>query len=320
MPLVTIAHKTLRLIDNMVAEDQGAAYRGHLGRVLPHIGDAYRQDEDGHRSHMGASLLGGDCPRAIWYNFHWTTKSAFSGRLIRLFNRGHLEEGRLIALLLMIGCEVYQQDASGKQFRISFAEGHAGGSGDGVVLKIPDLRPETACLVEFKTHGEKSFSELAGDLVSWRLHVDDPIKYPFNGKGVREAKFEHYVQMQLYMRKMGLAVAIYIAVNKNTDDLYGEIVPLDTNIADQFIARGEKLVWMKEPPAKLNPSPGFFKCRFCDHKPVCHLKKALDVNCRTCNASTPVENANWFCQWHSRLLSKEEQLTGCKQYVRNEVF
>jgi hypothetical protein len=320
MPHVTIAYKTLHHIEEMVRQDQGACYRGLLGRVLPHIGDAYRQDEDGHRPHMGASLLGGDCPRSIWYNFHWATKSDFSGRMIRLFNRGHLEEGRFIALLLMIGCEIYQQDANGKQFRISFADGHAGGSGDGVAIKIPDLRPETACLSEFKTHGEKSFIELAGDLVSWRKHIENPTQHPFTGKGMREAKFEHYVQMQIYMRKMGLAVGIYVAVCKNTDDLYAEIVPLDISIADQFIARGEKIVWMKEPPTKLNPSPGFFKCRFCDHRPVCHLKEKPDVNCRTCIFSEPVDNGNWYCDKNLRLLSKEEQLTGCKHYIKNEVF
>jgi hypothetical protein len=320
MPLVTIAHKTLTQINEMIRVDQGAKFRGFLGRVLPHIGDAYRQDEDGHRSHLGASQLGAECPRAIWYGFRWTTKADFPGRIIRLFNRGHLEEGRFIALLLMLGCEVYQQDSQGKQFRISFAEGHAGGSGDGVALRIPDLPVATACLLEFKTHGEKSFIELAGNLTDWRMHIADPTKNPFPGKGVREAKFEHYVQIQLYMRKMGLAVALYMAVNKNTDDLYGELVPLDSGVADQFLDRGEKLVWMKEPPAKLNPSPGFFKCRFCDHKPVCHMKGEPDFNCRTCGHSEPREAATWYCNQKNCMLSKEMQQAGCAQYKKNEIY
>ena len=131
---ITLASKTIAKIDAMIKADQGASFRGWLGKVIPHMGDAYRTDEDGHRSHMGASLIGGECPRAIWYGFRWATKSNFEGRLLRLFNRGHLEEARFIAMLLMIGCEVYQQDAEGNQFRISHAEGHLGGSGDGVVI------------------------------------------------------------------------------------------------------------------------------------------------------------------------------------------
>ena len=42
--------------------------------------------------------------------------------MLRLFNRGHIEEARFIAMLLTIGMPVYQQDAEGKQFRIHFGE------------------------------------------------------------------------------------------------------------------------------------------------------------------------------------------------------
>ncbi len=320
MPVITIALQTLRAIDQMVAQDQGSAYRGWLGRVMPHIGDAYRTDEDGHRSHLGASVLGRECGREVWYKFHWTTKQAHSGRMLRLFNRGHIEEARFIALLLMIGCEVFQQDANGKQYRINFAEGHGGGSGDGVLVGVPDVPQGTPLLGEFKTHGEKSFIELAGKLDEWRAYVAGI--GPFTGKGVREAKFEHFVQMQLYMRKMGLGAALYVAVNKNTDDLYAEVVTLDTILADQFLERGEKLVWMPTPPKKLNVSPGFFKCRFCDERPVCHLKAAPDVNCRTCRFSRPVADAGWVCEngVAPGPIDKATQLKGCSWYELNKSF
>lgn len=301
MPNVILATHTVAKIDAMVKADQGSAFREWLGKVIGHIGDAYRTGNEGHRSHMGASLIGGECARAIWYNFRWATKSKFEGRLLRLFNRGHLEEARFIAMLLMIGCEIFQQDENGNQFRISHAEGHFGGSGDGVAVGIPDLPPGTAALTEFKTHNDKSFSEL-------------------KAKGVRDAKFEHYVQMNVYMRKMGLAVALYLAVNKNNDELYGEIIPLDSAVADQFLDRGDKIVWMAEPPSKINESPGFFKCRWCDHRPVCHLKAAPDKNCRTCAYSEPVEGGKWICRLHDQHIDKEVQLVGCKDYIPRKVF
>lgn len=296
-----LATKTLAKIDAMVEADQGASFRGWLQQIVPHIGDAYRTDEDGHRSHMGASMIGGECARAIWYNFHWVTKPKFPGRIIRLFNRGHLEEARFIAMLLMIGCEVYQQDKEGNQYRISHAEGHFGGSGDGVILNIPDLPPETVALGEFKTSGEKPFKEVVA-------------------KGVRDAKFEHYVQMNVYMGKMGLPAALYMVVNKNTDELYAEILYYDAEIAAQFLDRGEQLVWMDTPPKRINDSPGFFKCRFCDHRPVCHLKAKPDVNCRTCKHSQPVADKGWHCGHHQYKIPKDVQLTGCSQYTKSEVY
>lgn len=300
---IRIGHETMKRMEEMVALDQGSAYRGWLGKVIMHIGDAYRTGEDGHRSHMGASLIGSECPRAIWYNFRWATKAKFSGRILRLFNRGHLEEARFIALLLTIGCQVYQQDENGKQFRISHAEGHFGGSGDGVVIGIPDLPAGVAALTEMKTHSNKSFEEV-------------------KKKGVRDAKFEHYVQMNVYMRKMGLPVGVYLAVNKDNDEVYVEIVVLDSVVADQFLDRGEKLVWMDKPPTKLNESPGFWKCRFCDHAPVCHKGAKPDRNCRTCVFAKPVANAEWECTnpQHPMLIPKETQLASCADYTaRNDM-
>lgn len=328
-----LAINTMLAFDRMVQADQGKAFRGHLQRVLPHIGDAYRQDEDAHRSHMGASLIGQECPRAIWYDFRWVSGKNFEGRLMRLFNRGHLEEGRLIALLLTIGCQVFQQDENGKQFRVSHAEGHFGGSGDGVVIGVPDLPPGQPSLCEFKTHNAKSFAKLAGSNWQdyWR-HVLEPERYaadPFEGAGVKEAKPEHYVQMQIYMRKMGIPVALYVASNKDTDHIYCELVSLAPYTADEYLGRGEQLVWMDKPPAKLNISPGFYKCKFCDFRPVCHLKQAPERNCRTCEFSRPAEGGQWLCRVDQVkasetgfveppevVIDKATQLTGCPQYEK----
>lgn len=290
-----LATKTMHEIDKMLKADQGSNYRMWLGRVISHIGDAYRQGNEGHRGHMGASLIGQECARSIWYNFRWATRSNFEGRMIRLFNRGHLEEARFIALLLMIGCQVYQQDENGHQFRISDAEGHFGGSGDGVVVGLPDLFPGQAALCEFKTHSEKSFKEL-------------------ELKGVRDAKWEHYVQMNVYMRKMGLPIALYMAVNKNNDAIHAELVTLNVEVADEYIERARKIVWLSEPPKKISETPGYFKCRFCNHRQVCHLKAAADVNCRTCVYSKPIPGGQWVCNHSNQIIEKDLQLKGCEIY------
>lgn len=314
MGSLTHALLTMRKIDAMIEEDGGARFRGWLGRVLPHIGDAYSTEPDGHRSHMGASVLGTECARAVWYGFRWVTKSSFAGRLLRLFNRGHLEEGRIIAQLLMIGAQVIQQDANGNQFRISWAQGHAGGSGDGVVIDIPDLPPGLPALLEAKTSSEKLFIELAGKLVDWRKYVAG--EGPFTGQGVKVAKPEHYIQMQLYMRRMGLTCALYVCVCKNTDDEYMELVTLDAEMADQYIDRGDTLVWLDKAPKKINESAGFFKCRFCDHRPACHLGAPVDINCRTCDSATPIANGagGWYCSRHNMELTKPKQRVGCPDW------
>ncbi len=289
------AEKTLRAIENMLRADQGAKYRTTLATVLPHIGDAYRGEDGGFRSHLGASVLGQECGRAIYYGFRWFTQKTFDGRILRLFNRGHLEEGRFIALLIACGIKVYQQDANGKQFRIQDFGGHLGGSGDGVAIGVPDVDPDSPVLLEFKTHNDKSFVVLAKE-------------------GVRYAKPEHYIQMQMYMQKMGIPVALYMAVNKNTDAIWAEIVTVNPELALQYVDRAGRIIFAKEPPKRINESPGWFACKFCDHRDVCHLGADPARNCRTCTHSIPRENGDWSCGFSGQVLTKEDQHIACDKY------
>jgi hypothetical protein len=236
--------------------------------------------------------------------------------MLRLFNRGHLEEARFIAMFLAIGCQVYQQDANGNQFRISELGGHFGGSGDGVIVGIPDLPPNTPALAEFKTHNLKSFTKL-------------------QKSGVREAKFEHFVQMQMYMRKMQLPVAIYGAVCKDNDELHLEIVYPDQYFADQYLERGRTIVMMRQVPEPIkNASPGLFDCKYCDYNGICYDREPPEHNCRTCVHSEPRADGTWWCGDKKRhmamsfgnlsdddhtpgetlQLSKERQLKGCKTF------
>lgn len=301
--MIYLASKTHDLINAMIQKDQGAKYRECLGKVINHIGDAYNPEEQTFRSHLGASMIGRECARDIWYGWRWATKPSFEGRMIRLFNRGHLEEARFIAMFLMIGCEVYQQDENGKQYRIHHAEGHFGGSGDGIIVGIPDLIPGQACLGEFKTHNSKSFTKL-------------------KDVGVKEAKPEHYVQTNVYMGKMGLPITIYGAVNKDNDELYLELIPYDVQVADEFLARGERLVWMDGPPPKIGNTSGFWKCRMCNNKGVCQLSEVPNVNCRTCEYSRPIPGAQWECRNTvcAGVIPKDVMLTGCSWYERKVDF
>ena len=304
--MVHLANKTLAAIENSIKYDQGATYREWLSKVIPHIDDAYRADKFPFRTHMGASLIGDECARKIWYGFRWAKRPNFDGRLLRLFNRGHLEEARFIAMLLTIGAEVYQQDENGKQYRISDAGGHFGGSGDGIVVGIPELPAGSPALLEFKTSSAKMFAKVKKE-------------------GVKLAKFEHYVQMNVYMRKMGLPVALYMVVNKDNDELYAELIYFDPETADQFINRGVELVFYKEPPDKMkNASPGWFKCKFCDYKNVCHTNTEPERNCRTCKHSIAKDDGQWYCIeskvdvafGNMTVLEKQDQLQGCDKYER----
>lgn len=318
---IWIATKTLQAIDEAIAADYGTKFRQLQGQVLPHIGDAYQADDGSHRSHLGASVIGQKCTRAIWYGWRWMLKRNPRGkknepslkansRMRRLWNRGHLEEGRFIAMLLMIGVEVYQQDANGKQFRISNLGGHFSGSGDGILHMVPDLPPGVPCLGEFKTHSDDSFDKLKSD-------------------GVQIAKPEHYAQMQEYMHHFGLLYALYLAVNKNNEELHAEIVMYDRPVAETFLDRAKSIVYAQSAPSRIrSASPGYFFCKsMCDYPELCYGAVEPDRNCRTCRYGYPMPTGNWECQspvvqdlaamqgWEDEIvLDKEAQMRGCDHY------
>lgn len=289
--MIHIPYKLIAAIEEKISEDQGAKYRENLGKVINHINDAFNKENDPFRSRLGASIIGRECHRRIWYSFRWFSASSFDSRMLRLFNRGHLEEARFIAILMTVGCQIFQQDGGGKQFRITFANGHGGGSTDGIIFNIPDL-PNQYILGEFKTHSSKSFETLKKE-------------------GVLKAKPEHYIQMNIYMKKMDIPICLYGAVNKDNDELYWELIQLNDEIADKYLQLAENLVNLEYPPKKINESPGYWICKFCDEYKICHLNESPAFNCRTCRFSKPIDNGEWLCGYTGEILTKEKQLTGC---------
>lgn len=299
MPIY-LAEKTIELIDRAIERDQGAAYRKALGEVIMEVTDAYDGKEPDFRSHFGISTSGRPCARSLWYNWRWVSQSWFSGRMLRLFNRGHLEEARFVAMMRAAGITLYQSDENMKQFRVEMFGGHYGSAIDGVAIGIPDLPdPEMRCLTEFKTHNDKSFQKL-------------------KSYGVQKAKPEHYAQMVQYVDYWDLDAALYLAVNKNDDTLYGELIPPSSADAKYFTTRSQKIIFSPKIPLKFSESPDQFECRFCDHKMLCHYQQGeVARNCRTCSESQPLENGEWVCVASGEVLDKEAQKKGCEFYNKH---
>jgi hypothetical protein len=254
-----------------------------------------RGDAEKSRPHLGASIIGRKCKRAIWYSFRWALPSDHSGRLYRLFQRGHLEEIQFVKDLRDIGVEVHEFDDDGNQIRFTDCEGHMGGSCDGMGRKFPEA-PKSWAVLEFKTHGEKSFNELAA-------------------KGVKEAKPEHYVQMNMYMGWSETDRALYLAVNKNTDALHSEWVHFDKQVFEDNVTKAMGIIMSAEPPEKISLDPAWFECKFCDYYTLCHQNKVAKPSCRTCASSTPVAEGQWSCDKFKSVIPLENQYDGCAEHV-----
>lgn len=293
--MIYLGVKTLAAIESAVAADQGATFRGLLKKHTQNLTDAFDTDTFPFRSHLGASQIGRDCMRELWYSFRWVKAPEHSGRLLRLFNRGHCEEARFHALLELIGCTVHTH-LDEKQIRIKTARGHGGGSVDCVVSNIPDLPAGLSALAEYKTHSSKSFYKLVAE-------------------GMRAAKPEHYAQTNTYAGHLGLSVIVYFAVNKDNDELYIEILPFDQN---EFVKQEHRFSFVVEsptPPRRISNTSSFWKCKICDYQGVCFFGHSIKVTCRTCTSARILDDGVWFCGKYQVPLDKHQQLRACAQYT-----
>lgn len=309
--------------------------------------------EDGRRNHLGGSLIGRECNRELWYSFRWATETKHDGRILRLFKRGHKEEFEFVEYLQQLGIEVreYAQrlgwhqptdkyvtidwevdlpeykkghcvDVTSdayhvarakeagvrlEQWRIEDVFGHFGGSLDGIAYNLPEVEiaegvyicAKDPVLLEFKTHGQKSFDTLC------KL-------------GLKDAKPEHYAQMQVYMAKRGIKFGLYMAVNKNTDELKCYFVVAVPMEGFWMISRAQEIITAKAPPARISSNPSWFKCRFCDHRKPCHMGQPLAKNCRTCIHSNPIDGGQWHCQLWDSVIPIHGQKEGCDNYTQIE--
>jgi hypothetical protein len=330
----------------------------HVG-VVEAINRAWEVGEKGPRPHLGASQVGKPCDRALVYSFRHAVEKNTSGRMLRLFNRGHREEHSINAWLRMIGFEVreYAQrltlhehtgtyaaaewpedvdgktppdadtlspgliDVTGSRHHVECAEeagiklrqwafadigGHHAGSTDGkaripldVMGVFDGLEKGKWFGLEFKTYNTKSFGYLT------------------DKDTVEAAKPEHYSQMQEYMHYMGLDRCLYIAVNKNDDDVYEEVVLYSERAAVAAIQRAGRSIAARQLPKRISNRSTEFICKFCDYKGPCHFAEPMKRGCRTCKdgvAVTEREGAIWHCARWGSDIPKEVVPNGCDNW------
>jgi len=242
---------------------------------------AYESRAENPRAYLGCSQIGEECDRALWYSFRWVNQSSFSGRMLRLFNRGHIEEPRIIADLENIGVTILST-----QDGVVDETGHIKGHTDGTATGIPEA-PKKKHVLEFKTHSAKSYANL--------------VKL-----GVQFAQPKHYVQVQLYMHLTSIDRCLYIAVNKDTEELYSERIKYDPVFAIKSLVRAQEIVHANEPPVK-QYNAEFYKCRMCDKAEICHDSEQPQRNCRTCYFSSPGQGGTWRCGKHDGEIPIEAQ-------------
>lgn len=251
------------------------------------------------RKHLGGSRIGEGCSRRLWYEFRHVQENKLEGKkrsdgqVARVFERGHREEPNIIAWLKAIGCTLYHTPED--QVRISDCSGHFGGSLDNIGRLPEAYGIDEDVLFEFKTINTQEFAKLKRD-------------------GVQQHSPKHWSQICVYGFKKQLKYALYISVDKNTEEIHMEFLVIDWELGRVMLEKALSIITSPKPMHRISQSAAHFSCKWCPFTNVCHYGEVLHKNCRTCVHSQPVEDGKWLCQVWGQNIPDEAQKVGCDKF------
>lgn len=271
-----VAEKTLQAIENQIMSDNGKRFKELEQQILPTMHDAYKADPvQKLRDHLGASLIGEPCLRKVWLSYRGCGQSELSARLIRLFNRGHLEEARFHAMLQACGVNTYWE-YNDRQY--GYKDGMFAGSIDGLATNVPDC-PNELVMLEFKTMNEARFKQFVNSGMLAFKGYENQCKVNMYCM----CKYQADVLKELNPKDPTVWNTLFMAVNKNTDEVHAVLIHRDDDwVINNLEKRINAVLDNDRVPLGIHDKPTFFECRCCSFKGYCYDHKELPHNCRTC--------------------------------------
>ena len=193
------------------------------------------------RAYLGGSRLGESCARKLQYEYLKVPRDPereFNGKTLRIFAVGHVYEDLAVDWLTKGGYDLRTRNSSGDQFGFAVADGRS----------VP-------ALWECKSANAKN----------WR----DIVK-----RGVAVSKPVYAAQIALYQAYLGLTEhpAVFTAINKDTCELWHELVPFDGALAQACSDKAVRILqacdadeWLP----RVASDPDHFECAWCPWKQRC---------------------------------------------------
>ncbi len=211
------------------------------------------------RDYLGGSRLGVACERALQFEYADAPKDDgrdFDGRTLRIFAAGHVFEDLAIGWLHKAGFDLYTTKGNrpdGEQFGFSVADGRIRGHVDGIINAGPVLTGFPA-LWECKSLNDKSWK----DTVKRGVAISKPIY------AAQIATYQAY--MEASVPGISQNPALFTAINKDTAELYHELVPFDGGLAQTASDKAVRIIRATEAGEllpRIAQSADFHECRFC---------------------------------------------------------
>ena len=251
-----------------VAPSGRSGFNDRLGRAVDGALKEKREEEPP-RQYLGGSALGYECRRKLAYGYFKAPMdegAGFKGKTYRIFDMGHDGEDRVAEYLRVVGFDIMTETAHGKQFGFAAFEERIKGHCDGVIIGATDELLAALPPLAFPALWENKC------LNNTRFNA-------VKKSGVRKAEPEYYIQVQIYMNRIDVLKnadgtvnpTLWTAMNRNTGEIYYEMVPFEPRAAEDALLKGRQIIEAEAPEdlPRVAANSSDFRCKWCDYRERC---------------------------------------------------
>lgn len=207
------------------------------------IEEMQSRDDSQTRDYIGASIIGSDCLRQIWYEYKGFQGQSIPPKTKRIWDIGKYLENLVQRWLRDSGIDITYPSAEYQSEEMPFFKGNV----DCLLLK----KGRAIAIIEIKTAKDSSFNI-------------------FVKKGLRLWNPQYYSQVQSYMGMSGIHKTYILVLNKDNSELSDEEVHFDESFYESLRRKAFMIYKAEVEPPRVNGSPLWFQCKMCKFNRICH--------------------------------------------------
>ena len=246
------------------------------------------------RPYLGASSIGEQCSRKLWYRFRWL-RETFDSLTLKRFRDGHITENTVVEQLRL------KYAVTDTQWGFNDIDGHFSGHIDGIIEGL--VESKVPHVLEIKATGDKKFAELK----KAKAELGEKM-------ALRKWNPTYYAQIVLYMFYKKLTRSFHVVATAGGRDWMSIRTESDNTYAKMLIDRAKRIIYANDAPEGISRDPSFYECKMCSMFNVCHNKELPPRQCRVCVHSSPVADGKWSCKLYGEI-DYEKQLVGCPSHA-----
>lgn len=198
---------------------------------------------DDERNYIGASIIGSECMREIWYSYKNFESESIKPKTRRTWDIGKHLEQLVLNWIEKAGIKIARIWYDLEAENMPYFKGHI----DAMWTK----KGEAFAIFEIKTAKDSSF----------KLFVKH---------GLKKWDPRYYAQIQSYMGMSGVFNAYIVVLNKDNSEIFDEKVEFDPNFYESLKNKAQLIHNAQIPPPRIHNSPAWYQCKMCKFKKVCH--------------------------------------------------